>query len=131
MGYLDMSVHRMRLCYSTSGAESFRTWFTNWQLNTHTETDDGVTNEIPDSPWNPSPAIGDPHYRVDLSFPESKNAAKLIQEISDALAGYCEWSRLAYHQCPHEKVSPNECVWKTQEDPGTGTVPGYVRPFTQ
>lgn len=102
-----MTIHRVRLVYSTGGAEAFNDWLSQYLINLQ--------------PWSPRenqvPTISDSgedtteHYRGDLTFEWSEDKAIILDQIDGYLSAYCDWYQLGYHVCDHDEDDRDGCSW--------------------
>jgi hypothetical protein len=119
-----MPVHRIQLIYSLSDAKALHEWLSQWQSTKPTDTADSVVNDIPESPVSARTDTDAAYYRVSLSYQFSMAVETVFREPYEALSDYCEWHRIGYHACTHDRDSPDECsIDRVLAD---GSVPAYV-----
>lgn len=117
-----MTVHRIRLYHSTTGAQSYHGWLDTWLTNMQPWTDDEVTNELPtlveksdgDGEW----------YQTELAFEWTEERAHILDNLDQYAASYCDWHRIGYHECSHDEDDPEPCSWDEVRE--NGTVPDYI-----
>lgn len=115
-----MTVHRLRLVYSSAGSEYFHNWLSTWFDSLSQWDLDGVENSAPDSQINRQ---GESYYTVDLAFDWSEDEELILDNLDQYLSSYCDWHRVGYHICDHDGETDG-CSWdQSRED---GSVPGFV-----
>jgi hypothetical protein len=117
-------IHRIRLCYSTTGAASFNGWLETWLTNMEPWADPEVTNDVPTTTET---IDGDVYHRGDLAFEWTEDRAIILDQLDQYLAAYCSWHRIGYHECGHDEENGGPCSWDEQRE--SGAVPGYVPSF--
>jgi hypothetical protein len=122
-------IHRIRLYYSTSGADTFHDWLTTWKADLDGDTADAVDNNIPDTPTSPENSDLE-HYSVSMTFASHEDPLVVLEDPYGKLVDHCEWSRAAYHACNHGYDGDDDsCQWREEnirEDP---PVPEHVPTF--
>jgi len=122
-----MSVHRVRLCYSVAGAESFHGWLGTWLTNMSPWDADEVTNGVP-TETTTALASDAEWYQVELAFDWAEDKAIIVDQLDGYLGSYCDWHRLGYHVCTHDEDNPSPCSWDTDSNlpRESGAVPDRV-----
>jgi hypothetical protein len=123
-------IHRIRLYYSTTGADAFHEWLTTWKADLDGDTADAVSNNIPDAPTSPQNSDLE-YYSVSMTFASHEDPLVVFKDPYGKLVECCEWSRVGYHACQHDEANPGDCTWKAENIPAdNGTVPDPVPTFT-
>lgn len=120
-----MTIHRARLFYSTTGADSYHSWLSTWLVNMSPWESVEVTNEAPADTF--TPVGGDDCYRVEFGFEWSEDRAIILDNLDQYAASYCDWHRIGYHECTHDD-NGGACSWDEQRE--NGTVPDYIPDMT-
>mgnify|MGYP000182063460 CR=1 FL=1 len=116
-----MSIHRVRLTYSESGAQSFNGWLETYLTNMEpwSERENAVPT-LRDEQISDTPA----HYSGDLTFAWSEDKSIIKDQLWGYLTAYCDWGVLRYHVCDHDSENPTPCEW--EETNTHGAVPDGV-----
>lgn len=115
-----MSIHRVRLRYSETGAQSFNGWLETWLVNMQPWAE--RPNEVPALREEPSA-----HYGGDLTFAWSEDKSIILDQLDGYLSAYCDWYRIWYHICDHDESERGNCSWDAQRE--GGQVPEWVAVF--
>ncbi len=116
-----MTVHRVRLYHSTTGAGDFHAWIGQWLINMQPWADPEVTNELPEETTNRE---ADSYYSGELAFEWSEDKAHILDNLDQYMASYCDWHRLGYHVCSHDEEPLTSCSWGEVRE--NGSVPSYI-----
>jgi hypothetical protein len=120
-----MTVHRVRLVHSVTGADSYHGWLDQWLTNMQAWDAPEVTNDVPTlrEPIDGS----DSYYQGELAFAWSEDKAIILDNIHQYAQSYCDWHRIAYHVCTHDETDPQPCSWDDVRE--NGVVPSHVPTF--
>jgi hypothetical protein len=118
-----MTVHRVRLYHSTTGAQDYHDWLSQWLNNVDAALQSEVDNEPPtlreqvdgDGEW----------YQGDLAFTWDEGKANILDNLDIYAANNCDWHRIGYHECSHDEDNPAPCGWDEQPREN-GSVPAYI-----
>jgi hypothetical protein len=124
-----VTVHRIKLYYSTTDAEMFHSWLTDWDASRDGDTGDEVTNEIPDVPVTPRVKSNDEYFSATLSYDFAEPPTEVLKEPYHALTEHCDWSRVGYHECDHDESNPEPCAFIDYHVLEDGTVPDHIPTF--
>lgn len=116
-----MTIHRVRLFHSPTGADSYHGWLDTWLTNMEPWSDPEVTNNLP---TQRSPIGSDvTYYQTELEFEWSEDRAIILDQLDGYARSYCDWHRIGYHECAHDD-NDGSCSWDEQR--GSGTVPSVI-----
>ena len=116
-----MTIHRVRLYHSTTGASSYHGWLDQWLLNMSPWEDPEVTNELPT--LREHLETGAEYYQTEIAFEWSEDRAIILDNLDQYAASYCDWHRIGYHVCTHDD-NGGPCSWDEQRQ--NGSVPNYI-----
>jgi hypothetical protein len=121
-----MFVHKLRLYYSTGGADKFHQWLQTWHESVATETSDLITNQKPENTVT-KPDIDNQWYKVTFSYNSSVDITEL-QPLYGKLTECCDWSKAAYHSCPDIPTNTDrgDCSIKESNVYRDGDIPAYI-----
>jgi hypothetical protein len=121
-----MTVHRICLLYPLEGSKTFHSWLADWNNTRDSDTGDEMVNQIPDAPVTPRDELNPEYYSVALSYDFSESPAEVLKEPYLALTDFCDWSRVGYHECDHDKDNPEPCAFIDDHVFEDGTIPDHV-----
>jgi hypothetical protein len=121
-----MSVHKIRLFYSHSGADDFHSWLTQWHESIKTDTADKITNKTPSV--SVSRLDGNEYYTATLTYPSDENLTVVLEEPYKKLTEYCDWSKVGYHKCDDVSDNPNksDCHYLENKIHRDGDIPEHI-----
>lgn len=122
-----MVVHRFRIFHSTAGASSFQDWFGQFTLNVNAALDEELTREKT-TLREPIDDTDESYYAGDFAFAWDEGKANLYQNFDQYAASYCDWHRIAYHECSHDEADGGPCSWDEVRE--NGTIPDAVPTIT-
>jgi len=118
-----MVVHRFRLVHSTGGSTSYHDWLGQFTLNVNAALGNEVEKDVPSLTET---LDGDSYYQGDLAFAWSEGKAQLYDNFDTYAASYCDWHRIAYHECTHDGTG-GPCSWDEVRE--NGTIPDFAPTF--
>lgn len=113
-----MTIHRVRLYYSNTGATSFHGWLSTWLTNMQPWSGGEVANSVPDAPTSPFDSDLK-YYSVELAFDWSEDKSIILDQLDGYVSAYCDWSRLGYHVCDHDEDDRTGCQWEEIRENGS------------
>jgi hypothetical protein len=123
-----MSIDKIRLFYSVTGADQFHQWLQQWHESVATETTDLIINDIPDAPILRPGADDAEYYTVSLTYPSEETPTKKLEQPYQKLVEYCEWSKVGYHECSDVPDNPTKsnCHYPEDKIQRDGNIPEYI-----
>jgi hypothetical protein len=117
-----MTVHRIILAHSTVGAQGFHAWLDQWLLNVDAALQSEVDNDPPilrqqtdgNAKW----------HQGELAFAWDEGKTNILDNIEIYCDSHCDWYRLGYHACSHDRAESETCSY--QEVRQSGPIPKHV-----
>jgi hypothetical protein len=122
-----MSVHKIRLFYSVTGANDFHQWLQQWHDSVLTETSDIITNQKPATVVSQVEPDTD-YYAVTFTYPIDNNPNEILEQPYQKLTEYCDWSKVGYHECGDVPDNPtkSDCNYPESKTYRDGDIPEYI-----
>jgi hypothetical protein len=119
-------IHKIKLYYSTSDADAFHDWLTDWNATKDGNTNDEIDNNIPANTTTPEDSNIE-YYRVELTYQSSHDPTVLLQEPYQKLTELCEWARVGYHKCDHDNLKKShDCSFDDADIDEHGDIPDAI-----
>lgn len=119
-----MTVHRVRLYHSTTGASSYHDWLSQWLNNVDAALQSEVDNEPPIL-REQTGSERDDYYMGDLAFHWNEGKAHILDNLDLYAASFCDWHRILYESCTHDEGDERESCSR-DEKRENGTIPDYI-----